>query len=73
MNCARILYPTVPVIGFEQTQYTVAEDDVDGIEVCVSLMTPPSLDREVTVSLSSQDGTAEGWLLCCSDRVSEVN
>ena len=50
----------VPTIGFEQTQYSVRENDTVGTEVCVSVMAPPSLGSTVTVMLVSMDGTAQG-------------
>ena len=50
----------MPVIGFEQTQYSVVEGDTTPTEICVALMPPTTLDRTVTVLLITTDGTAEG-------------
>ena len=58
--CCCCCFATVPVIGFEQTQFTVVENDTVGTEVCVSVMAPPTLGGTVTVMLVSMDGTARG-------------
>ena len=51
-------------IGFSQTVYSMMEDDENGralsVEVCLVLT--GSLNRSVTVSLSTSDGTAIGVL-----------
>ena len=58
-----ISHHTVPVIGFERAQYSVVEGDTAPTEVCVTLMPLPTLDRTVTVSLITTDGTAQGKCL----------
>ena len=45
------------MIGFEQTNYTVEEGMVT--EVC-AIVTAGTLDRDITVTLSSSDSTAQG-------------
>ena len=48
-------------IGFEQAYYLVMEDQ-GTVEVCASV-TSGSLGAEVTVTLGTQNGSAEGKLL----------
>ena len=56
-----ILFTTVVEIGLEQTMFTVGED-VGTVELCVHLITPPSLDQvpdlEVFLSAETNNGTA---------------
>ena len=42
--CTSLLFTTVVEIGFEVTVFTVSEDE-GPVELCVSFMTPPSLDQ----------------------------
>ena len=44
-------------IGFKQTSYLAMEDQ-DTVEVC-AIVTSGSLGNEVTVTLGTQDGSAE--------------
>ncbi len=53
----------VPVIGFERTIYSAVEDDTATTEVCARVFDPPSLDRTVTVTLQTRDGSAVGMYL----------
>ena len=64
-NTYTFLYLYVAVkIGFSQTVYSMIEDYENGtalsVEVCLVLT--GSLNRSVTVSLSTSDGTAIGVL-----------
>ena len=50
--------PTDITIGFEQTTYSVREDD-GSIEVCTIIRTG-NLQTSVTVTMATVDGTAVG-------------
>lgn len=53
------------MIGFEPSEETVAEDD-GTVELCARLLSEnPTLEREVVVSFSTQDGEAEGESAWC--------
>jgi hypothetical protein len=52
--------PVAAVVGFEQEEYTVYEDDLF-LEVCMVLQQPSSLDDVlVFISLQTINDTAEG-------------
>ena len=59
-----MVYTTVARIGFNQTRYTVSEEDDDGegseVEICINLT--GELDRSVTVYLTTVNGSATGYL-----------
>ena len=55
-----ILLYIVPIIGFENTTYMTVEDNTVTREVCARVLDPPTLDRTVTVTLQSRDGSAMG-------------
>ncbi len=60
MSCRNKLasfYSSAVTIGFEITEYTT--DEGTTVEVC-ALIHSGTLEREVTVSLTSSDGSAEG-------------
>ena len=61
MTAEQGFFSAVVTIGFEQTCYLLMEDQ-GTVEVCASV-TSGSLGDEVTVILSTQDGSAEGKLL----------
>ena len=53
-------------IGLEEPTYTVNEGD-GTIEVC-AVLTSGTLDRTVTVTLSTSDGSATGMILSKAQR-----
>lgn len=55
-----LAYYAVPIIGFERPVYIAMENNNNVTEVCAVLMAPPSLARELVVTLQSMDGTAQG-------------
>ena len=49
--------PTDVEIGLEQTEYPIHEDSTEGVSVC-ALLSAGTLERNVTVILQTQTGTA---------------
>ena len=62
MKCEHhfFLLGTVITIELENRTYTVPENE-GHVEVC-AVIVRGSLERTVTVSLSTKDGSATGWL-----------
>lgn len=54
------LLDTVITVELENRTYTVPENE-GPVEVC-AVIVRGSLERTVTVSLSTEDGSAKGWL-----------
>ena len=57
MFCLFLFLAAEDVLGFEFTQYSIAEF-VSPLEVCAVLSV--AVQRQITVTLSTQDGTALG-------------
>ncbi len=53
-----VLNTLVVTVNFDVIEYTTTEDDTD-LEVCVNI-TSGSLERNITLQLTSMDGTAQG-------------
>ena len=58
MHCFIISLPDV-MFGFERPMYPVMEGDE--VEVCVVLQSPASLGKTVTLQVTSEDISAEGY------------
>ncbi len=53
----------VVTVNFDVIGYTIAENDTD-LEVCVNII-GGSLERDITLLLTSMDGTAQGIHYSC--------
>ena len=54
------LFHTVVVVQFERPLYRINENNTRSTEVCAVVIEPPTLDKQVTFTIETEDGTATG-------------